>query len=277
MPFPQHRDTMSSMELGLKGKIAIVTGAAGGVGEAVGRAFCAEGAHTVFADIDEEGLHSAVKGCENCLAVPCNVSDPDSVAMLFREVDRCFGRLHVLVNNAAVNTADYIRDVREEDLKRVLDVNVRGYLYTTREAIPRMIDAGFGRLIFINSGSGLKASAGLSLYSGSKYFDRGFALSAALELGRHNITSNSICPSDIYPEAAHGARSWLTESLVRISLEKEGVETLEELIEKRTAKNPMRRSCRIEDVTDLALFLASERAGFINGQSIGLNGGSIPY
>jgi NAD(P)-dependent dehydrogenase (short-subunit alcohol dehydrogenase family) len=268
------------MELGLKGKIVIVTGAAGGLGEAVGRAFCAEGAHTVFADIDEAGLHSAVKGCENCILIPCNVSDQDSVAGLFREVDRRFGRLHVLVNNAAVNTADYIRDVREEDLKRVLDVNVKGYLYTTREAIPRMIDTGFGRLIFINSGSGLKASAGMSLYSGSKYFNRGFAISAALELGRHNITSNSICPSDIYPEAAgstSGARSWLTESLVRISLEKEGVETLEELIEKRTEKNPMRRSCRIEDVTDLALFLASERAGFINGQSIGLNGGSTPY
>jgi NAD(P)-dependent dehydrogenase (short-subunit alcohol dehydrogenase family) len=266
------------MDLHLEGKIVVVTGAGGGLGEAIGRAFCEEGAQTVFTDIDERGLRRAVEGCAGAMSVPCDVSDPVSVADLFAEVDRRFGRLHVLVNNAAVNTADYIGDIREEDIQAVLDVNVRGYVYTTREAIPRMIGTGFGRLIFINSGSGLKASSGMSLYSGSKYFDRGFAISAALELGRYNITANSICPSDIYPESeGRGARSWLTESLLRISLEKEGVETFEELKKKRTAKNPMLRSCTMEDVAHLALFLAGEGAGFINGQSIGLNGGSIPY
>jgi sorbitol-6-phosphate 2-dehydrogenase len=142
-----------------------------------------------------------------------------------------------------------------------------------------MKKSGYGRLIFINSCSGLKASAGLSLYSASKYFDRGFAISAALELGRYNITANSICPSDIYPEPSKdpGPQSWLTPSLVRISLQKEGVGTLEELIHKRNASNPMRRACTTDDVANLALFLASERAGFINAQSIGLNGGIIPY
>jgi NAD(P)-dependent dehydrogenase (short-subunit alcohol dehydrogenase family) len=272
------------MDLHLRGKIVVVTGAAGGLGEALGRAFCQEGAQTIFTDIDKQGLQRAVEGFEGAIPIPCDVSDPDSVAGLFRELDRTFGKLHVLVNNAAVNTADYIRDIREDDLKRVLDVNVRGYVYTTREAIPRMIDTGFGRLIFINSGSGLKASSGMSLYSGSKYFNRGFAISAALELGKYNITANSICPSDIYPAytgrggcGACGARSWLTESLLRVSLEKEGVATFEELKKKRIAKNPMLRSCTMEDVVNLALFLAGEGAGFINGQSIGLNGGLIPY
>jgi NAD(P)-dependent dehydrogenase (short-subunit alcohol dehydrogenase family) len=151
------------------------------------------------------------------------------------------------------------------------------------EAIPIMKKGGFGRLIYINSGSGLKASAGLSLYSASKYFNRGFAISSALELGRFNITANSICPSDIYPQSQGNGdetlapKSWTNESLLRISLEKEGVSSLEELIKKRNAKNPMKRSCTASDVVNLALFLASERAGFINGQSIGLNGGAIPY
>ncbi len=163
---------------------------------------------------------------------------------------------------------------------------MKGYVYTTKAAIPLMKKSGYGRLIFINSCSGLKASAGLSLYSASKYFDRGFAISAALELGKYNITANSICPSDIYPEFDKGAsepgkdpgaKSWLTPSLVRISLQKEGVKTLEELIRKRNASNPMRRACTTDDVANLALFLASERAGFINAQSIGLNGGIIPY
>ena len=140
---------------------------------------------------------------------------------------------------------------------------------------------GYGRLIFINSGSGLKASAGLSLYSASKYFNRGFAISSALELGQFNITANSICPSDIYPQGKGEEnlvpKSWMNESLLRISLEKEGVTSLDELIEKRNSKNPMRRSCTLNDVANLVLFLASDRAGFINGQSIGLNGGALPY
>jgi len=271
------------MELMLEGKIVVITGAGSGVGATVARAFCEEGATTVFTDIDEQRLDLALKGYEDRgLGIPCDVSDQDSVAGLFKELDDRFGALHVLVNNAALNTADYIEDIREEDLTRILDVNVKGYVYTTREAIPRMRKTGFGRLIYINSGSGLKASAGMSLYSASKYFNRGFAISAALELGQYNVTANSICPSDIYPETHGGderlgAKSWLTESLVRISLEKEGVSSMEELMQKRIAKNPMKRSCTAEDVASLALFLASEKAGFINGQSIGLNGGAAPH
>jgi NAD(P)-dependent dehydrogenase (short-subunit alcohol dehydrogenase family) len=271
------------MELNLQEKIVVVTGAGSGVGAAVARAFCREGAATVFTDIDEEGLSRAIRGFEAAaVGIPCDVSNRDRVAELFNDVDKRFGMLHVLVNCAAVNTADYITDLRDEDLERVLAVNVRGYVYTTREAVPRMKRAGWGRLIYINSCSGLKASAGMSLYSASKYFDRGFAISAALELGEFNITANSICPSDIYPQEIDGneglqARSWQTDSLLRVSLMKEGVSTLDELKGKRIEKNPMKRSCTTDDVANLTLFLASDRAGFINGQSIGLNGGSIPY
>ena len=216
-------------------------------------------------------------------SVVCNGSDREEVSRLFNEVKDRFGTLHILVNNAAVNTADYIENINMEDLEAVLDINVRGYVHTTMEAIPLMKNGGFGRLIYINSGSGLKASAGLSLYSASKYFNRGFAISSALELGRFNITANSICPSDIYPHSqGQGGenpvpKSWMNESLLHISLEKENVTSLDELIEKRNQKNPMRRSCTVADVANLALFLASDCAGFINGQSIGLNGGSLPY
>jgi NAD(P)-dependent dehydrogenase (short-subunit alcohol dehydrogenase family) len=272
------------MELRLKDKVVVVTGAASGVGTAVARAFCDEGAHTVFSDIDTRRLQVALKGYENSgVGIVCNVSDFNDVAALFNKVQARFGTLHVLVNNAAVNTADYIENIDLQDLERVLDINVKGYVHTTRQAIPLMKKGGFGRLIFINSGSGLKASAGLSLYSASKYFNRGFAISSALELGRFNITANSICPSDIYPQSQNDVgrdlapKSWQNESLLRISLEKEGVDSLEALIEKRNAKNPMERSCTVADVANLALFLASECAGFINGQSIGLNGGALPY
>ena len=266
------------MDLGLEGKVVLVTGAASGIGAAIARAFCKEQAITIFTDIDVDTLRKAVQGYERFgIARRCDVTNRDQVKKLFTEIALSHGTLHVLVNNAAVNSAQYIEDISEAELDRVMRVNIKGYINTTIEALPFMKKTGYGRLIYINSGSGLKASAGLPLYSASKYFDRGFAISVALEVGRYNITSNSICPSDIYPDPDMGAKSWTTESLLRVSLEKEGVSTLEQLIKKRQASNPMHRSCTKEDVAHLALFLASDKAGFINGQSIGLNGGSLPY
>jgi NAD(P)-dependent dehydrogenase (short-subunit alcohol dehydrogenase family) len=266
------------MDLGLEGKIVCVTGAGSGIGAAIARAFCREGAVTVFTDIDAEGLRQAVTGCENRgSARLCDVTDRNQVDELFRFIELTHGALHVLVNNAAVNSAQHVEDITEEELERVIRVNIKGYINTTVGALPLMKKAGFGRLVYVNSGSGLKASACLPLYSASKYFDRGFAISVALEVGRHNITSNSICPSDIYPDKEMGPKSWKTESLLRLSLEKEGVQSLNDLFRKRRAANPMRRSCTKEDVANLALFLASTQAGFINGQSIGINGGALPF
>ena len=209
--------------------------------------------------------------------IVCDISRREQVGQLFSEIRKRYGKLHILVNCAAVSTASWVRNLKEEEIDNIISVNIKGYIYTTVEAVPMMKDSGFGRLIYINSSSGLKASEGLSLYSASKYFNRGFAISTALEVGRHNITSNSICPSDIYPEGDFEAKSWKTPSLVEISVTKEGVKTIEELIAKRREKNPMKRSCTAGDVSSLALFLASERAGFINGQSIGVNGGTVPY
>lgn len=306
------------MDLGLEGKIALVTGAGSGIGAAIARAFCKERAVTIFTDIDVDGLQKAARGCKPFGSIQqCDVTERKQVRKLFQEIEKMHGVLHVLVNNAAVNSAQFIEDITEEECNRVISVNIKGYINTTIAALPLMKKAGYGRLIYINSGSGLKASAGLPLYSGSKYFNRGFAISAALEVGKYNITSNSICPSDIYPvnqdspdmypsdkstldrsppdfslldpgppdsgppvppvDEELWPKSWKTESLLRISLEKEGVKSLEELMKKRTAANPMRKSCTIEDVANLALFLASEKAGFINGQSIGINGGAPPY
>ena len=296
------------MDLGLEDKIVIVTGAGSGIGAAIARAFCKERAKTIFVDIDIDGLQKAVRGGEPFGSIQrCDVTDRKQVKKFFQEIEKKHGALHVLVNNAAVNSAQFIEDITEEECDQVISVNIKGYVNTTTAALPLMKKAGYGRLIYINSGSGLKASAGLPLYSGSKYFNRGFAISAALEVGKYNITSNSICPSDIYPSDIYppdfslpdsspqdsspqdfspqvpptdeelGPKSWKTESLVRITLEKEGVASLKELITKRTQANPMRRTCTREDVANLALFLASERAGFINGQSIGVNGGVLPY
>ena len=266
------------MDLGLNDKIAMVTGAAGGIGSAIARGLCEEGCKTIFVDIDTDGLKRATRGYKpSATEEVCDITNRKKVEDLFKRIITKFGTLHILVNCAAVNSAEYIEEIQDETLQKIFDVNIKGYIYPTIYAIPLMKKAGYGRLIYINSNSGLKASAGLPLYSGSKYFNRGFAISTALELGKYGITSNSICPSDVYPEGEIEAKSWKNESLLKISFEKEGVRSLKELIKKRNSKNPMKRSCTVEDIKNAVLFLASERAGFINGQSIGVNGGTIPY
>jgi len=266
------------MQLGLRDKIAMVTGAAGGIGSSIARGLCEEGCKTIFVDIDEKGLRKAIKGYEtNGIIEKCDITNRKNVSELFEKIASNFKAFHILVNCAAINSAEYIEDIKDEQLNKIFEINIKGYIYPTIYAIPLMKKTGYGRVIYINSNSGLKASAGLPLYSGSKYFNRGFAISAALELGKYGITSNSICPSDVYPEGEIAAKSWKNESLLKISLEKEGVKSLEELIKKRNNKNPMKRSCTVDDIKNLALFLASEKAGFINAQSIAVNGGTIPY
>jgi NAD(P)-dependent dehydrogenase (short-subunit alcohol dehydrogenase family) len=266
------------MEISYKDRVVFVTGAGSGIGAAIARAFCREGARTIFVDIDRDRLERVVDGCGG-LARPaqCDVSSRGEVEKVFQEVERTYGLLHVLVNCAAVIEGGWITEIKEEGLERTIDINIKGYIHTTTCAVPLMRKAGYGRIIYLNSSSGLKASSGLGLYSASKYFDRGFAISTALEVGKDNITANSVCPSDVYPEGELEAKSWRDSSLLDISLEKEGVDALEELIEKRREKNPMKRHCTAEDIVNLVLFLASEQAGFINGQSIGLNGGQLPY
>ena len=266
------------MDLGLENKLALVTGAAGGIGSAIARGLCDEGCKTVFVDIDLEGLKKSIQGYENKASIEkCDITDRNDVASLFNKLESRYHSLQILVNCAAINSAEYIETIEDKMLNNILEVNIKGYIYTTIYAIPLMKKAGYGRLIYINSNSGLKASAGLPLYSASKYFNRGFSISAALELGKYGITSNSICPSDVYPEGDIEAKSWKNESLLRISFEKEGVNSLEELIKKRNNKSPIKRSCKVEDIKNLALFLASNKTGFINAQSIAVNGGSIPY
>ena len=266
------------IDYGLSGRAAAVTGAAGGIGNAIARALCREGVKTACLDIDESGAQATAADCgPNARAWQCDVTNRERVKEVFHAIDGEWGDLHILVNNAVYLAAGFLEGIQDDQWAKTADTNMKGCLYTTIEAVALMRRAGYGRIIFMGSSSGLKASAGLALYSASKYFGRGLAIAAALELGQYNITSNIICPSDVFPEGATPAGSWRNRSLLDVSLEKEGVDSIEELKETRRRRNPMKRHCTERDIANLALFLVSDQAGFINGQSIGLNGGSLPH
>jgi len=270
------------MNLGLEGKVAIVTGGAAGIGKGIAKVLMEEGCNVVIADMDERKGEAAaselgamgLKG--RCVAVATDVSSEESVNHMVERTVKEFSGVHILVNNVGLTIAGWIEEIDLEAVRKTFDVNMLGYMLTTKAVVPYMKRQRFGRLIYLSSGSGQKGSAGLSLYSASKAFDIGFGKAIGQELGQYNITANVVCPSDVFPEDQYEAGSWKASRLVEITQEKLGVSSLEEIKAKRGSSNPMRRNCTVEDVAYCVAFLASERASFVNAQTHGINGGAIP-
>ena len=269
------------MDLGLAGKVAVVTGGAGVLGAEVARALAAEGMNVALVDADGQRAEDAASaiteaGKGACRAFACDATSREQVAATVDAVVGEWGGVHVLVNNVGASFADWLEDIGDADVERCFAVNCATHLLMTQAVVPVMKRQGWGRILFISSSSGLKGSAGLALYSASKYFVRGMGVATGLELAKSGITANIICPSDIVPDDGEPAGAWRVPKLVEISCKKEGVETFEELVAARKRKNPTGRACQPADVAALVCFLAGEPAGFINAQTIGVNGGSLP-
>lgn len=263
------------MDLQLQDKVALVTGGGQGIGAAIARRLAAEGARVAVVDRDASRAQQVAESCHG-LGLAVDVADKDQVETAKRRVVEKWGALHIVVSNVGLTKAAFLAAMSEDDIEQTLAVNIRGALHVTRAAVPHLKAAGWGRLIYIGSSSGLKASAGLALYSASKYFLHGLCVAAGLELGKSGITANIICPSDVYPGEQATAGSWHEPKLIQLSLEKEGVSSLEELKAQRIARTPAGRCCAEDDVAALAVFLASPLADFINAQAIGVNGGLVP-
>lgn len=264
------------MDLRLKDMPALVFGGAGGIGARISRVLAAEGARVAIADREKDAAAKVATDIgREAVGLACNICDPEQVQTAVDEVVRAHGRLCIAVQAVGLTLANYLPDVTERDLDVIFETNMRGSLYVARAAVEPMKKAGYGRLVLIGSASGMKASAGLALYSASKFFLRGLAQAVGLEYGPSGITANIVCPTDVYPEGNEPAHSWCDPTLVNISCRKEGVADLETLKKKRIAANPMRKSCTADDVAHVTAFLCSPLAGFINAQTIGLTGGAL--
>lgn len=265
------------MELNLRDKVALIIGGADGIGAAIARTLHAEGASVVIADINRTRAESlAGELGSRSVAVGCDGGKKAELATAVKTTVDRFGSLHIMVQTIGLTLPDRIEDVSDADIDTTFSLNMRSHLWAAQAAVPEMRKTGYGRLVFLGSGSGMKGSAGMTLYSASKFFLRGLMHALALECGPAGITANVVCPSDVYPEGDRPAGSWKGEKLVRISCEKEGVTDIAGLASARAKRTPMRRSCTAEDVADLVTYLVSPRAGFITAQTIGVNGGLLP-
>jgi 3alpha(or 20beta)-hydroxysteroid dehydrogenase len=242
----------------LVGKVALITGAARGQGEAEARRFVAEGARVVLGDVlDEEGRRVAASLGDRAVWVRHDVSSEASWAAFIETALRSFGRIDVLINNAGVLGIAPIASITLEQYMRVINVNQVGCLLGMRSVIPAMTEAGGGSIVNIASTAGLEGVAGLVGYVSSKFAIRGMTRTAALELGRVRIRVNAICPGGIDTPMGRG------DDFVKVDTGNV------------MASLPVGRIGRPEEVANLAVFLASDEASYCTGADFVVDGGML--
>jgi len=250
-----------SSDAALSGRSAIVTGAASGIGAAIADAYAASGADLCLADRSSgRALDDVVERCSaygvTVVGARADVSIEDDVRALFAAAQAAVGPIDVLVNNAGILTECRVLDMTADTFDEMIAVDLRSVFLCSREALPSMLERGFGRIINIASQLGQKGGAGLAHYSAAKAGVIGFTRALAREVGGTGITSNCIAPGPI-------------ETPLGGELSKEWTETLRKGL-------PLRRFGLPVEVAPTAVLLASDPGGNLyTGQTLGPNSGDV--
>ena len=255
----------------LADRVAIVTGAGNGIGKATALALARAGAQVAAVDVDGGAAKTTAEAAAGLgprsLALETDVGDLAAIDRMVRRVMETFGRIDVLVNNAGVTRRAYIMDLTEQDWDRIMRVNAKGVFFCLQRVAREMIPRRSGTIINIASIAG-KGYAGTSnaIYAASKGSVISLTRTAALQLARHDINVNAICPGITVTA--------LSEANLAIRARDEGL-SVEEMTRRRNAVIPLGRANEPEDVAALAVFLASPGARNITGQSLNVDGGVI--
>jgi len=244
----------------LENKVAIVTGAASGFGKAIAEAYVREGARVACLDVDAAGAEAVASGLGDAArAFTCDVADGPSVRAAVEGAHDAFGRLDIVVNNAGVSHANRpLLEVDEAEFDRVFAVNVKSIYHMTHATLPRMRARGAGVVVNVGSTAGVRPRPGLTWYNGSKGAVSLLSKSMAVELAPDNIRVNCLAP--VIGETA------LLETFM-------GAPDTPENRARFVATIPLGRLSRPEDIAQAAVWLASERAGFVTGVVLEVDGG----
>jgi sorbitol-6-phosphate 2-dehydrogenase len=252
-------------------QIAIVTGAAQGLGAAIARRLAEEGAHVVVADLNADGAQrtaaeiAAATGRQT-LAVAVDVTQEDQIEALVQRAVAAYGGLDLMVANAGIVLSGPVEEFDYARWRKVIDVNLNGFFLCAKHAARVMIPQRRGNIVQINSKSGKKGSYKNSAYAASKFGGIGLVQSIALELAEYGVRVNAVCPgnlldSPLWVESLYGqyaARLGISEAEVR---------------QRYVDQVPMRRGCTYQDVTNVIVFLASDQSSYMTGQAINVTGG----
>ncbi len=247
---------------GLNGKIALVTGAARGIGQAIAARFVREGAFVILADLDEAAGQAAANAWPETQArfVHADVSSSSDVQQLFAMLAREQGRLDALVNNAGISPVAPITEMGDDEFDRVMQINFRSVFLMTRAALPWLKAAGGGVIINMASVNGLVAAPGLAAYSATKAAIINFTQATALEHAKDGIRAVAICPASV--------ETPLLEAKLNNAPDPAAARAA------NIGRHPLGRLATAEDVAALAVFLASAEAGFITGSAHLVDGGA---
>jgi sorbitol-6-phosphate 2-dehydrogenase len=255
----------------LQDRIAIVTGGAQGLGEAICQRLAREGAHVVVADLNLEGAERVAADIvaqtdRRAIALQVDVTDEAQVVAMVDRTVQEFGRLDILVSNAGIVIVEPIDEFPADKWRAVINVNLFGYFLCAKHAARVMKTQRSGVIIQINSKSGKKGSYRNSAYAASKFGSIGLTQSIALELAEYNVRVNAVCPGNLLDSPL-----WV-DSLYKQYAKKWDI-TEEEVRQKYIDQVPMKRGCTYDDVCNVVVFLASDQASYMTGQAINVTGG----
>ena len=245
----------------LDGRVAIVTGAASGIGRGIAEAFAEEGAAVAIADKNEQGAQTVADGIAGCgaraIAVQVDVTDGALVGAMAERVLADLGRIDILVNNAGIDTISTLVEMPLAMWQQMMDVNLTSVFLCTKAVLPTMIAQRSGRIINMGSQLGLEGTDRMVHYCAAKAGVHGFTKALAYELAPHNINVNAIAPGPI--------ETPLLESIP------------EDWLEKKKASIPLGRFGRVEEVTPTAVLLASDGGSYYTGATLNVSGGDVMY
>ncbi len=249
-------------------KVALVTGAAGAIGQGLARRLCEQGASVFITDLDQAKLAAIVEQLgPQCQALPADCTNADQVAQVVEAARAAFGgRVDVLLNVAGtVGKGGPIEEMSEQTWDFVFDVNCKGTFLFTKMVVPIMKASGGGKIVNFSSKSGKTGSALMSAYSSAKAAIMGLTQALAFELADFHINVNCVCPGITADTGV-----WRDVSADYVENMKLPVD---EIVKKFTSKVPMKRLATVEDVVAVTLFLASRGSDYMTGQAINITGG----
>lgn len=246
----------------LKDKVAIVTGAGGGIGRGIAMKLGSLGARVVVADIKFAGAKETVSLIEKIgtkgLALDTDITDRARVQAMVKATLDTFGKLDILVNNAGWDVIEPFMENAPELWDKVIAINLKGPIFCTRAVLSHMIERKYGKIVNISSDAGRVGSSGEAVYSACKGGIIAFTKTIAREMARYQINVNCVCPgptdTPLLSEMTQG-------------------ETGAKIIDAMTKAVPFRRLAKPEDIAGAVAFLASDEAGFITGQTLSVSGG----
>ncbi len=266
------------MDLGLKGRTCVVTGASRGIGRETARLLCAEGARVLLVGRNEERLieaqgeaveaGGAAGGGARGLVL--DITDADAAERMLGTANEHFGPIDVLVNNAGAAQWRQLEDVPDEDWYAQYELNVMAPLRAMRAAAPAMAERGWGRIVNVSSTAGKRPSAAMPEYSVAKAAELSLSRLFADRYAKQGVLVNAICPGPVEAEL------WMEpEGLLDQSQRMSGAETREQALETAGGKRPIGRLAEVSEIAAAIVFLCSERASYVSGAAWSVDGGTV--